>query len=119
MGKGLYAALTLLIVNAGWVLFGAESFAGALTQLGAMLGIHAAAPSAQAGFLFRESWIFLAAGVLFSTPLASRAAAKLRAGREDKPLLILGETAVYMLLLVLSVSYLAMGSHNPFIYFNF
>ena len=118
-GRGLYAALTLLIVNAGWVLFGAESFAGALTQLGAMLGIRAAAPSAQAGFLFRESWVFLAAGVLFSTPLASRAVAKLRAGREDKPLLILGETALYLLLLVLSVSYLAMGSHNPFIYFNF
>ena len=118
-GKGLYALLTLLIVNAGWVLFGAESFAGALTQLGAMLGIRAAAPSALAGFLFRESWAFLAAGVLFSTPLASRGLAKLRAGREDKPLLILGETALYLLLLVLCVSYLAMGSHNPFIYFNF
>ncbi|MBR3474866.1 MAG: MBOAT family protein [Oscillospiraceae bacterium] len=118
-GRGLYAALTMLIVNAGWVLFGAESFAGALTQLGAMLGIHAAAPSALAGFLLRESWVFLAAGVLFSTPVVSRALAKLRAGREDKPLLILGETALYMLLLVLCVSYLAMGSHNPFIYFNF
>ena len=118
-GKGLYALLTLLIVNAGWVLFGAESFAGALTQLGAMLGIRAAAPSALAGFLFRESWVFLAAGILFSTPLASRSLAKLRAGREDKPLLILGETALYLLLLVLCVSYLAMGSHNPFIYFNF
>ncbi len=118
-GKGFYALLTLLIVNAGWVLFGAESFAGALTQLGAMLGIHAAAPSALAGFLFRESWAFLAAGVLFSTPLASRSLAKLRAGREDKPLLILGETALYLLLLLLCVSYLAMGSHNPFIYFNF
>ena len=118
-GKGLYTLLTLLIVNAGWVLFGAESFAGALTQLGAMLGIRAAAPSALAGFLLRESWVFLAAGVLFSTPLASRGLAKLRAGREDKPLLILGETALYLLLLVLCVSYLAMGSHNPFIYFNF
>ncbi len=118
-GKGLYTLLTLLIVNAGWVLFGAESFAGALTQLGAMLGIRAAAPSALAGFLLRESWVFLAAGVLFSTPLASRGLAKLQAGREDKPLLILGETALYLLLLVLCVSYLAMGSHNPFIYFNF
>ena len=119
LGKGLYAAVTLLIVNAGWVLFGAESFAGAMTQLGAMLGIRAAAPSALAGFLFRESWVFLAAGVLFSTPLVSRGLRNLRAGREERPLLILGETALYLLLLVLSVSYLAMGSHNPFIYFTF
>ena len=119
LGRGLYMLLTLLIVNAGWVLFGAESFGAALTQLGAMLGIGAAAPSALAGFLFRESWVFLAAGVLFSTPLVSRAAEKLRSGREDRPLLILGETVIYLLLLILSVSYLAMGSHNPFIYFNF
>ena len=28
-------------------------------------------------------------------------------------------TAVYTLVFVVSVSYLAMGSHNPFIYFNF
>ena len=118
-GRGLYMLLTLLIVNAGWVLFGAQSFGGAMTQLGAMLGVGASAPSALAGFLFRESWVFLAVGVLFSTPLASRALKKIREGREDRPLLILGETALYMLLLILCVSYLAMGSHNPFIYFNF
>ncbi len=118
-GRTLYAMLTLLIVNAGWVLFGAESFHSALYQLGAMLGIRTASSPAEAGFLFRESWVFLAAGIFFSTPLASRLVTKLRTGREDQPLFSLGEAAVCLLLLVLCVSYLAMGSHNPFIYFTF
>ena len=118
-GKGLYAALTLLIVNAGWVLFGAQSFDAALCQLGAMLGLGAAGAADPARFLFSESWIFLAAGAVLATPLIPRALRKLTAGREDWPLVAVGRAALYMLLLALSVSFLAMGSHNPFIYFTF
>ena len=118
-GKGLYAALTLLIVNAGWVLFGAQSFDAALCQLGAMLGLGAAGAADPARFLFSESWVFLAAGAVLATPLIPRALRKLTAGREDWPLVAVGRAALYMLLLALSVSFLAMGSHNPFIYFTF
>ena len=118
-GKGLYALLTLLIVNAGWVLFGAQSFDAALCQLGAMLGLGAAGAADPARFLFSESWVFLAAGAVLSTPLIPRALRKLTAGREDRPLVAVGRAALYLLLLALSVSFLAMGSHNPFIYFTF
>ncbi len=118
-GKGLYAALTLLIVNAGWVLFGAQSFDAALCQLGAMLGLGAAGAADPARFLFSESWVFLAAGAVLATPLIPRALRKLTAGREDRPLVAVGRAALYLLLLALSVSFLAMGSHNPFIYFTF
>ena len=118
-GRGLYALLTLLIVNAGWVLFGAQSFDAALCQLGAMLGLSAAGAADPARFLFSESWVFLAAGAVLSTPLIPRALRKLTAGREDRPLVAVGRAALYLLLLALSVSFLAMGSHNPFIYFTF
>ncbi len=118
-GKALYMLLTLLIVNAGWVLFGAESLQAALYQLWVMLGIGAAGSPATALHLLRESWVFLAAGFLFSTPLVSRLLRKLKAGREDRPMTAVGEAALYLLLLILSVSFLAMGSHNPFIYFTF
>jgi alginate O-acetyltransferase complex protein AlgI len=119
LGKGLYAALTLLIVNAGWVLFGAQSLEAALYQLGAMLGVGVRGSADLAGFLFSESWVFLAAGALLATPLIPRTLKKLTAGREDRPLVSIGQAALYMLLLALSVSFLAMGSHNPFIYFTF
>ena len=118
-GKGLYAALTLLIVNAGWVLFGAQSFDAALFQLGAMLGFGAAGAADPARFLFSESWVFLVSGAVLATPLIPRALRKLTAGREDRPLVAVGRAALYLLLLALSVSFLAMGSHNPFIYFTF
>ncbi|MBQ6272775.1 MAG: MBOAT family protein [Oscillospiraceae bacterium] len=118
-GKGLYATLTLLIVNAGWVLFGAQSFDAALCQLGAMLGLGAAGAADPARFLFSESWVFLVAGAVLATPLIPRALRKLTAGREDRPLVAVGRAALYLLLLALSVSFLAMGSHNPFIYFTF
>ena len=118
-GKGLYALLTLLIVNAGWVLFGAQSFDAALFQLGAMLGFGAAGAADPARFLFSESWVFLVSGAVLATPLIPRALRKLTAGREDRPLVSVGRAALYLLLLALSVSFLAMGSHNPFIYFTF
>ena len=117
--KGFYALLTLLIVNAGWVLFGAESLDAALYQLGAMLGVGAVGSPELALSLLRESWVFLAAGVLFSMPVLPRLRRKLRAKGEERPLRAAGEAAVYLLLLILSVSFLAMGSHNPFIYFTF
>ena len=118
-GRGLYALLTLLIVNAGWVLFGAQSFDAALCQLGAMLGFGAAGAADPARFLFSESWVFLVFGAVLATPLIPRALRKLTAGREDRPLVSVGRAALYLLLLALSVSFLAMGSHNPFIYFTF
>ena len=113
------ALLTFLIVNAGWVLFGAQSLDAALYQLGAMLGIGVRGSADLARFLFSESWVFLVSGALLATPLIPRALRKLTAGREERPLIAVGQAALYMLLLVLSVSYLAMGSHNPFIYFTF
>ena len=72
-----------------------------------------------ARFLFSESWVFLVSGALLATPLIPRGLKKLTAGREERPLVAIGQAALYMLLLVLSVSFLAMGSHNPFIYFTF
>ena len=118
-GRVLYTVFTLLVVNAGWVLFGARDLAAGFYQLGAMLGIGAASAPGMALSLLRENGIFLVLGVLFSTPLVSTGLKKLGSGREGKPLWNVAEAACYLLLLVLSVSYLAMGSHNPFIYFNF
>ena len=50
-----------------------------------------------------------------STPVWPWAEKKLPQGAAGQIL----RTAVYTLVFVVSVSYLAMGSHNPFIYFNF
>ena len=112
--RTLYAVLTFLIVNAGWVLFGARDLPAALVQLRAMLGAGAP-PDLTAAASWSEGWPIFLLAVLFAAPLADRIADRLR-GRSFWPLL---QALVCGLLLLLSVSCLAMGSHNPFIYFNF
>ena len=114
-----YGVLTFLIVNAGWVLFGAQSFSAAVYQLGAMLGIGTAGGSEIARFLLNEHWLSLLLAAILSTPLVPRLLNRLVAGKEDHPAVILCRALGCLLLLALSVSFLAMGAHNPFIYFTF
>ena len=112
--SGAYALCTFLIVNAGWVLFGAQDLPAALLQLRAMLGFGGA-PDRTAAFYWQEYWPLFLAAAFFSTPLLRKLLARLRPG----PALEIGRALLYMLLFVVSVSYLAMGAHNPFIYFTF
>ncbi len=110
----LYTAVTLLVVLASMVIFGARDIPSALVQLRAMLRLSTA-PDPVAAFHWNETrWVLLLAA-LFATPVWPKAEEKL-------PRNTLGQlvrAAVYTVVLLVSVSYLAMGAHNPFIYFNF
>ena len=110
----LYGVFTFFIVNAGWVLFGAQNLSAALAQYRAMLGFGAPA-DLSAVFYWNEYWpVFLLAAIL-STPLLRIILARLPGNAWREPL----RAVVMLALLVISVSYLVMGAHNPFIYFNF
>ena len=110
----LYTAVTLLVVLGSMVVFGAWNIPAALVQLKAML-LLSAAPDPVAAFHWNETrWVLLLAAI-FATPLWPRAEEKLPRGTAGS----LIRAAVYTLVLLVSVSYLAMGAHNPFIYFNF
>lgn len=115
-GKRIYQVFTFLTVMCGFVVFGAPELSSALYQLGAMVGIGAEGLcSARALFLLGEYWPFYLGGTFFATPLWRRVVDRLpRNWAFD-----IAQAAVCMLLLLLGVSYLAMGAHNPFIYFNF
>lgn len=116
----LYAVLTFLIVNAGWVLFGAESLSAALVQLRCMLGIGAVSVGdASAVFYLREYAVILLFAVLFSTPLLKNLHTRIFAGRTESAVYSVFRAAVYALLFIVSVSFLVLDAHNPFIYFNF
>ena len=119
--KGLYRVFTLLCVLCGWVVFRAESLPGAWTYLRAMLGMGQGALVSDLFFFYlRELAVLLVFAVLCSTRVfvclrgwwASRGRV-LRAVAEG------WQVPLYMGLFLLSVSYLVVGGHNPFIYFNF
>ena len=111
-----YRIFTVLLVLFGFVLFGAADVGAALYQLKVMLGFGSGGLyDLRSLFLLSEYWPFYLLGIFAATPAWSSITARLPRG----PVTELLKTAGYMLVLILSASFLAMGAHNPFIYFNF
>ncbi len=117
--KHLY---TLMVVNAAWVIFRADDLYQAGRFFMNMLGVNRNGfYSETAMMLIRENWVFLLLGVIFSMPVARNMNEILY--KDPKSWINKLYTIVYpiglMLILVLCVCYLASGTYNPFIYFNF
>ena len=116
----IWRIVTLLIVNFGWVIFNSLSLADAKQYIFGMLGLSGLPLySAAVEGIFREYGAFLLLGIVFSTPVGKLCGKKLRGGPGgtvwDRVLLPLGELAVF----AWAVSFVVLGAHNPFIYFNF
>jgi alginate O-acetyltransferase complex protein AlgI len=120
---------TLLVVMVGWVLFRAGTFAQAVAILKSMAGIGAtAATHPIQRYLTNQVACAIVLGVIFSMPLLP--ALKTFASRtsplfsEDFRALArttggLVESVCLISLLILSATWLAGGTYNPFIYFKF
>ena len=116
-----YRMFSMLAVLFGWVLFRAPSLARAGGYLAAMLGFGATGVfDTRTVFYVLQYGVILAAGIILSTPLLSiiqkRISQKHRVG--GALCSTLGYTVQAILFLV-SVSFIVMDAHNPFIYFNF
>lgn len=99
------------------MLFNSADLASAGQYLAGMLGLRGLPLSDAALWgLLREQGAWLILGVVFSTPIAAHMGARCRRVRwMDKLVLPVAETAVFLF----AVSFVVMGAHNPFIYFNF
>jgi alginate O-acetyltransferase complex protein AlgI len=119
----------LLVVMIGWVLFRAGTFAQVVAFLGSMAGLSAAAATQPIQrYLTNQVICAIALGVIFSTPvlptLKSMANRTSPLFSEDFKALAratggLAESVCLMALLLLSATWLAGGTYNPFIYFKF
>lgn len=119
--KQFYRLFTLLCVLVGWVFFRAESMNAALQYLRCMFGLAGNPIScSMVTATLRQYLPFYLGCLLCSTPIFKTlkqhlSAKKPAAGAAVEWLSI----PVYGFLLFWAVSYLMIGSHNPFIYFNF
>lgn len=113
---------TLMVVNLLWVIFRADDLYQAGRFLMNMFGVNNNGfYSELAVMLIRENLVFLAAGILFSMPFARNMNEIFY--KNPGSLLHKACTVLYPVgmlgLLLISLSYLASGTYNPFIYFNF
>ena len=119
--KGAYRVFTLLCVIIGWVFFRAETMTAGTQFVKDMFGLggipFTSVPVTHTWLQYR---FFYLGALVCSTPIFRRAKAAVE--RRSKKLAAAVEYAavpVYLLLLIWSISYIMIGSHNPFIYFNF
>jgi len=117
--KHLY---TLLIVNALWVVFRADDLYQAGIMFVNMLGLNRnGILSDKAFMLVRENLVFYILGIIFAMPVARDFNERLYNNQQSG--VIKAWSALYpvimTLVFIISVSYLASGTYNPFIYFNF
>ena len=115
--KAVYRVFTLLVVNGLWVLFRADSIQTAGAVLRAMFFGSAAAGGDWYRMIIREQGFFLVAAILFCMPL--REWLLKRGSAKWEKAAFLCYPAALMLLFLWGTSYLILGAHNPFLYFNF
>lgn len=118
--KLIYRVFSLSVIVFGWVIFRSKDFQNAVVYIKSMFG---AAGNMLAGRIslhyVQEYWLFYLAALLLSAPLIPRIAAYVKGHgalfRLSRPLYVF----IYAFIFLLAVSYLVVGAHNPFIYFNF
>ncbi len=121
--KFIYRIFTLLSVLVGWVLFRAPNLNAAISYLMSMVGLKGNVfMGSDIAFYFREYLILLIFVVLFSTNIIKNMINKLKSDKNKKVrvnLITFIETLVLLFSFIWSISYIILGSYNPFIYFNF
>jgi alginate O-acetyltransferase complex protein AlgI len=119
-------AYTLMVVMVGWVFFRADTTSGALAMLQAMAGMAAADPTSFAvgWYLTPELLLAVAAGIVGSAPVVPALTRRFTVsdgsstGRMSTPWAT-SVAIVTTILLVASLTQVALGSFTPFIYFRF
>ena len=118
----VWRVFTLLCVNFLWVLFNAPSMNYAMNYLLSMAGWFRtpagfAAPSVLR--VLREFGIYYLLGLLFAAPVLRKFEQKLETSDAGRAVLTYVSPVLYILMFLWAVSFLILGAHNPFIYFNF
>lgn len=122
LAKTVYRIFTLLCVLGGWVLFRAPGLKAAIKyglSMFALLGNPIFCDNVI--LTFREYWMFLLLATLCSTELFKNAATRLNVPERKTLRLITNTVSVvfYIFCFLWAISFIILGAHNPFIYFNF
>lgn len=110
----------LFLINFGWVLFKIESAHDFVQFIRIMFGWYGNALFDAAAFrMLRQYGLFIPAGIIFSMPVAPKLGELLSRNRSGELITTFVVPIIYFVGFLWAVSFLILGAHNPFIYFNF
>lgn len=115
-----WQVITLLCINFGWVIFNSSTLKGGIKYCLAMVGAYGVRFSIDPAIVryAREYGVFFIAGIVFATPIMKELSARLNNSRYSYAVGIV-VPILYGIMFLWAVSYIILGAHNPFIYFNF
>lgn len=110
---------TMLIINFGWVLFRAESLKLTSSFYASMFGADGAFWSDTTWMFLMEYGVFFIIALVLCVPIGRAMNTRIAEGGKLAMVYHVCYPIALMVMFVVSVSYLVVGSYNPFIYFNF
>lgn len=115
--RALWQVVTLLLVNFNWVIFNAPDMSAGIRYCLSMAGIYGLQLHIEPILIYylREYGFFLILGIVCSTPILEKLSGLLEKHSAGAIAVSLCRCAVFLW----AVSFLILGAHNPFIYFNF
>lgn len=121
IGKVVWQIVTILVVVFAWVLFNSSGLKEGVQYWLAMIGVYYHNPmwGEQYYFTVKENLIYIVAGLMFTIPIVPKISQKLKNIGRNENIIELSTFFIYMFGFLWAASFLILGSHNPFIYFNF
>ena len=120
--KRTWQMITLCVVVVNWVLFRSVGIRQGMDYIRAMFGgyqMYATGMDTDVIRMLRDHMPYLILGIVFATPVAKRIREKLTASPKYTAVCGIVVPLGLFLAFLWAVSFLVMGAHNPFIYFNF
>ena len=115
----IWRIISLLIINFNWVIFNNTDWKSALAYCKGMLGMNGTLMVSTEFYRYtREYGIYLLLGVLFSMPIIPYVTKTIRKHDKYGVFEIVSPIAL-VLALIWAVSFIMLGSHNPFLYQQF
>ncbi len=116
----LWRITTLACVNFGWVLFNSPDLSYGIKYCLGMFDYYGVGFSYDAAMKYNisEYGFFIVVGIICATPVLKIAGERLRKTKAGVIQAVL-EPLAYGVVFLWAVSFLILGAHNPFIYFNF
>lgn len=117
----LWRIVTLACVNFGWVIFNSVGISAGLRYCLGMAGYYHSQWTVDADVIYclREYGVYMLLGIIFSTPVAGKLGVMLDRYEKIGKVKTAALPAGYGIMFLWAVSFLILGMHNPFIYFNF